>query len=425
MALVLAGCADPAGDDSADTEVGGSSGTGPAASETEGKPGSGEQDGTASTGPRDEESTGSDGGGSDGPEGTDDGSDDSTGEPMDDTIGVFVATGSVSRRIVSLDDGLSWTHDQTDDPDVTCAANNMGPNPNCFEGTYTARGVAFDSGRFLVTYDWSTEPNRTNSVRVSDDAITWDIVFEPGGFGGIAAGDGVVVLAGPSGTDYVMRSEDGGTSWTQHDNGYADIGGWSNIRRTDFVPGSGGVFILGGDGNGFDSTVHVVTSPDGMVWSAPDDIPDQCPSGFRLRGGFGSVGDRLVIVGPDGRTCHSDDAGATWMLSDTVPGMITSHDAVLVDDGIELWTADTRVRTEDGVTWQTEPLSGDSVNVGPVARDPDTGTYVGVTSGYLNGYAGQQFFRSEDGLTWEILAADVAPTGHPILAIEHGRIAIR
>ena len=132
----------------------------------------------------------------------------------------------------------------------------MGPNPNCFEGTYTARGVAFDSGRFFVTYDWSTEPNRTNSVRVSDDAITWDIAFEPGGFGGIAAGNGVVVLAGPSGTDYVMRSEDGGASWTAHDNGYADIGGWSNIRRTDFVPGSGGVFILGGDGNGL-SLIHI------------------------------------------------------------------------------------------------------------------------------------------------------------------------
>jgi len=50
-------------------------------------------------------------------------------------------------------------------------------------------------------------------------------------------------------------------------------------------------------------------------------------------------------------------------------------------------------------------------------------TYVGVTSGYLNGYGGQAFYRSSDGLTWEVLAPDVAPTGHPILAIEHGRIA--
>lgn len=343
----------------------------------------------------------------------------STGEVQPPTEAVFVATGSVGRTIISTDDGLTWTEDQSDDPDVTCAANNAGPNPNCFEGTYTARGIAFDEGAFFVTYDWAREPDRSNTVRRSDDGVSWDVVLEPGGFGGIAAGNGIVVLAGPSGSDYVLWSDDHGASWNETPNG---LGHWTNVRQAEFVPGSGGVFILGGDGNGFETTARVVTSLDGSTWRVPEQIPEACPSGFRLTGGFGSVGDRLVIVGPGGDTCHSDDAGLTWALSDDVGESVRSHDLVQRDDRLELWTANARHTTEDGTTWTSEPLTGDEVSVGPVARDPESGTYVAVTSGYLNSYDDQHFYRSPDGLAWTQLPVGDTVRSHPILGIQHGRV---
>ncbi len=350
----------------------------------------------------------------------------STGEPQGSsdageapTRSLFVATGSVGRTIISADDGWTWTEDRSDDPDVVCAANNAGPNPNCFEGTFTARGIAFEGGAFFTTYDWAREPERSNTVRRSTDGVSWTVVNDPGGFGGIAAGNGTVVLAGPSGTDYVLYSDDLGESWTQVDSGY---GTWANVRQAKFVPGAEGVFILGGDGNGFDDGPKVITSLDGATWRVPEAMPTACPSGFRLSGGFGSVGDRLVLVGPDGSACHSDDAGLTWATSDAIGESVRSHDLVQTAAGLELWTRDAKVTTADGVIWSFETLSGDDVSVGPVARDPDTGTYVAVTSGYLNGYADQHFYRSPDGIEWTQLAAEDTVQSHPLLAIQHGRV---
>ena len=145
-----------------------------------------------------------------------------------------------------------------------------------------------------------------------------------------------------------------------------------------------------------------------------------CPSGFRLTGGFGSVGDRLVIVGPDGRACHSDDAGLTWALSDAIGESVRSHDLVQGEVGLELWTSGARHTTLDGMSWTSEPLAGDAASIGPVARDPDTGTYVAVTSGYLNGYDAQHFYRSADGLSWSELPAQDTVQSHPLLGIQHG-----
>src|SRR4051794_40512469 len=100
-----------------------------------------------------------------------------------------------------------------------------------------------------------------------------------------------------------------GITWGKVPNGY---GNWANFRHVGFVQAKGGRFIFAGDGNGFDTSAHVVVSADGATWKVPTTIPAECPMGFRLVGGFGAVGDRMLMVGPNGKTCRSDDGGDTW-----------------------------------------------------------------------------------------------------------------
>ncbi|MBL8954563.1 MAG: hypothetical protein JNK82_27535, partial [Myxococcaceae bacterium] len=236
------------------------------------------------------------------------------------TLGVFVATGSVGRTIASFDDGRTWESNREDQGGEICTSS--APPNTCYEGNKTARGVTFFGGHFFVTFDWSQQSGRSNSVRRSSDGRTWTPTLTPGGFGGIAAGAGAVVLAGPSGTTYMLRSTDLGATWQQVQNGYSS---WVNFRHAAFVQALGGRFIVGGDGNGF-STHRVVTSRDGASWSIPTTMPAACPTALRLNAGFGSVGDRIVMVGSDGAACRSDDGGLTWQVMPALGRNVTSHD---------------------------------------------------------------------------------------------------
>ncbi|MDQ3037585.1 MAG: hypothetical protein M3Y87_34640, partial [Myxococcota bacterium] len=329
-------------------------------------------------------------------------------------------TGSVGRTIASFDDGLSWEADRADAAGVICTVTRRDDDPDayCFEGDRVARGVAFLDAHFFTTHAWAREAGRTNAVHRSDDARDWDVVLEPGGFGGIAAGNGAVVLAGPSGTTYMMRSTDLGATWDRVDNGY---GTWTNWRRAWFTPAHGGLFVFAADGNGFDAAHRVAYSADGAGWSLPTSMPDACPTNLRYFGGLGTIGDRIVLVAPSGAVCRSDDGARTWRVGASIP-TVRSHDVVSTGDAIHAWTSDQVLTTEDGETWTARPLSPRGVSIGPVAYSPDTRTFVAVTSGYLNGYDRQRFYRSADGATWEELPADRYVASHPIVSIAYGRI---
>ena len=333
------------------------------------------------------------------------------------TIGVFVATGAVGRRVVSFDDGHTWGVDLSGSSDEVCSSDQ--PVNLCFEGRHASRGGAFGDGFFYATYGWTREAGRANRVLRSADGSEWESVLEPGGFGGVAAGNGVVVLAGVSGSRTIHVSDDHGESWETVDNG---LGTWVNIRSADFLPSAGGLFVLGGDGNGFEAH-HAIVSEDGRAWRTPESIPAACPTNFRLYGGFGFIGDRVVMVGRDGANCYSDDSGRTWRRGETIGPEVRSQGLVSTGDGeILAWSTDRVHRTADGVEWTSDPLTPPGVSIGAVARNPRTGTFVAVTSGYRNGYASQQFYRSADGRAWELLEPDAFPQGHPIVELDFGTI---
>ncbi|MBL8952147.1 MAG: hypothetical protein JNK82_15300, partial [Myxococcaceae bacterium] len=78
--------------------------------------------------------------------------------------------------------------------------------------------------------------------------------------------------------------------------------------------------------------------------------------------------------------------------------------------------------SDDGLSWHERALTPTGVSIGGVAFSPDTGTFVGVTAGYFNGYAAQRFYRSQDGIAWEQLPTSATVQSHPILGISWGRI---
>lgn len=334
-------------------------------------------------------------------------------------IGVFVATGLVGRTTASFDDGQSWEANTSDDDSFVCTPT---PASVCFEGNRTARGVAYLNGYFFVTFGWSRESGRSNSVRRSANGRNWTPVLTPGGFGGIAAGRGAVVLAGPSGSKYMMRNTNNGTGmWTQEPNGFGD---WVNFRHVAFVRALGGRFIFGGDGNGFEAN-RIVYSLDGTSWQKPTMVPAACPSNFRLFGGFGSVGNRIIMMGGDsqGSACTSDNGGGTWQTMPSIGAKVSSHDLISTANRVYVWSSNKVHWTENGMTWSSQNLTPAGVSIGSVAYSPDTGTFVAVTSGYFNGYANQRFYRSANGINWTELPANKYVKSHHIMGIAYGRIA--
>jgi hypothetical protein len=50
----------------------------------------------------------------------------------------------------------------------------------------------------------------------------------------------------------------------------------------------------------------------------------------------------------------------------------------------------------------------------------DEGTIVGVSGGWNQHYDAQVFYRSEDGVHWEVLPGDAYTGGHPIKVVAFG-----
>jgi hypothetical protein len=76
-------------------------------------------------------------------------------------------------------------------------------------------------------------------------------------------------------------------------------------------------------------------------------------------------------------------------------------------------------RSADGLTWTKQKVTPGNISIGPVARAPN-GTFVAANDGWLVWYEKQQFFRSTDGVTWEVLDKSKFKGSHPINFIRSG-----
>src|SRR5690606_12804516 len=119
--------------------------------------------------------------------------------------------------------------------------------------------------------------------------------------------------------------------------------------------------------------------------------------------------------------CASSDGGVTFEQS-SIGGNADSH---LVWSGTHFFVygGGNAYTSPDGVEWTSQPMDP-PFNVGPVAVGPK-GTFVAVNGGWGESvwYAGQQFYRSEDGVRFEALPPGSFTGGHPLRTLASGSVS--
>jgi hypothetical protein len=398
-----------------------------------GSGGSSEGDGSG-PGPGD----GTEGSSGGGPDPDDDGgssSDDgSTGEPADGLVGVFVAQGSMGRTTISCDDGLTWIHDRAYDVegspevcevaapvecwgtpcsrwDANAGACEAQDSCDCDHHPGADKGIAYGHGLFAATWGWGPP----GAIKTSGDAMQWTAVVEPTTFAGMAFGSGTFVAI-----DRSPRISSDGVTWV--DGGDADFRNeageviW-NARDVGFADAGAGVFVAGASsGNGQDL---MVSFDQGQSWTRPGGSW-ACGGDFE---GVAGSGESIVVVFGD-RACRSGDGGGSFSPIDLPGGAGVVHDG----EQFVAWTNSQRWTSPDGASWSATDLvieglpQGHGFELGPIARSGETGTYVSVRGGWQTWYEAQDFYRSEDGVTWQVLPAGSFAASHRVRHIAYGRV---
>ncbi|MCA9683610.1 MAG: hypothetical protein KC457_15520, partial [Myxococcales bacterium] len=349
-------------------------------------------------------------------------------------VPVFVAQGKFGRSTMSCDDGLSWIHDRAYDQEgsaeacdtvqsVACFAGpcsfwnvdgqscEMQPSCDCDHNPGASTGLAFGQGRFVAAWGWGPK----GALKHSSDAVEWLVGHADTTQAGVAFGNGTFVAG-----ERTPRISSDGISWV--DGGEADFRNendeiiW-NARTMGFAPVSGGVFVAGASsGNGSDL---MISADAGQSWTRPANSW-ACGGGFR---GVAGGNDAIVVVFDD-KACRSVDGGASFDLVELAGGR-----ALAFDGGqFVSWTDGARWTSTDGASWTSTPLEvtglpqGHNFALGPVARSGETGTYVSVREGWQIWYEQQDFYRSDDGVSWEVLPAGSFVGSHPITHVAYGRL---
>lgn len=311
-----------------------------------------------------------------------------------DGVPMFVAQGHMGRTLISCDDGRSWVADMSNDDTVRC----FDPY-DCDHDAGAGRGVTWGDGTFLVTFGWGTP----GGLFASRDGVAWEPVLEGTTFSGVAFGGGIFL----AGSTQPQVSIDGGATWQPSESPNFQA---SHVRRVGYVPHEDGRFLLVGDS-------AISMSSNGTSWTTPTTLPEGCGTEVQTTGGIAYGNGTILVLGRDGQACSSSDGGATFE-SHQLGTQVSSH-LVFDGDAFLVWSQGTRWSSEDGVSWSSDSTEPAGLQLGPVAIG-DTGTIVGVRGGWQVWYEEQEFYRSTDGIQWEVLPPDSFSGGHPIRAITYG-----
>ncbi len=316
---------------------------------------------------------------------------------------MFVAQGHLGRTTLSCDGGHSWVADQSNDDAARCwePPNSL---PDCDHDPGAGRGIAHGEGWFVATYGWGPP----GGVERSRDGVTWETVISGTTFGGVAH-DGASTFVAAGNTP--QRSTDGGATWTELP--YAGLS--YPIRRFGYVPHDGGRWIIVADGNG--GREIAVSSDAGDSWTFPE-IPAGCGAAVQTDGGIAYGNGVIVIVGGDGVACRSTDGGDSWTTT-SFAGSISSH-LLWTGSQFVVWSPGQLHASSDGESWTSTDITP-ALTIGPAAVSDD-GVFVAVRGGWQVWYEDQAFYRSEDGISWEVLAPGSFAGSHPIRDIAFGHV---
>ncbi len=321
-----------------------------------------------------------------------------------DRIPVFIATGHMQRTVMSCDGGQTWRADQSADDEARCWTTESDPHyVECDHNPGAARGITFTGTAFVATFGWGPPGGIYRSL----DGVMWTPSVTGTTFGGVEAGAGRVVAMSA-----VPRvSNDDGVSFTSSDV-YID----QQARRTGFAAYGAGRFLMVGDGE------ISLSSDVGTSWWSPDVWPSGCGDNIQTQGGVAYGDGVILVVGGNGLACRSRDGGATWTTRDIGTSNVDSQ-LVWTGTHFRVWSAGIAYASPDGDAWSSTPTVPAGVSIGPVAYDAEHGIYAAVSGGWNEWYDAQRFYRSVDGITWQVLAASDAPRGHPMRNMVFGYAA--
>jgi len=322
------------------------------------------------------------------------------GPPPMGAVPAFIAQGQQGRMVISCDDGRTWPIDRSNDDGVRC-----GEGTDCDHDPGAAQGLAYGDGRWMRTFGWGPP----GAVARSRNGVDWVNVTEETTFAGVAFGRGTWVL----GSRKPAWSDDDGDRWTHVDDPVLSI--W-NARQTGYAehgPDGGRFLVFGSSGGDADLAV---SDDAGRTWWNPDVRPAGCSQSQNAA--IASGGGVILLYAGDATVCRSEDGGRTWAMVD-LPG---DGDSTALWNGSEfrIYAGPTVYRSPDGAAWTSSEVSPD-IDIGPVAVS-DAGTYVGVRAGWRKWYESQEWYRSDDGLTWDVLPESAAHRGHPIRYITFGYV---
>jgi hypothetical protein len=318
-------------------------------------------------------------------------------------VPLFIAQGKLGRTTVSCDDGKTWIADRSEVPAGRCWDNTAGANNiECDHNLWSSTGLVEAGGYVFATYGWGYP----GVLRRTADGIQWEDVLPGHTFAGLAAGNGRVMAN--ERTPYTSTADGAAGSWTaQGDVGSAQ---W-NVRQVGFVPAAGqapGRFVISLESSAGDV---VFSDDDGAHWTRATTLPSTCGrqvSSIRAANGL------VLLFQNDGSICRSADRGVTWTWQKVADGF--SSPGMVAGGELWVWNGATRWRSTDALTWVSEAGTPADITIGPVARAAN-GTLVSVRGGWDVWYAKQRFYRSTDGLHWEVLPLSAFVQGHPITAL--------
>ena len=329
-----------------------------------------------------------------------------SGPPPAGTVPAFVAQGHVGRTMVSCDDGRSWVGNRSNDNALICFGYNGAPFVDCDHRADTGRGITFGDGWFFATFGWGAQ----GSVRRSSDGFTWQTVLSGTSFGGLAFGNGRLLGGSPN----AKYSDDNGQNWQDTTDTHLSI---YNVRRTGFVPVNGGRFLMTGWDPGTPKTTDTSVSNDGIAWRDVSSIPTDCEIGG-FAGGF-AAGNGVIVMAGDNGACRSTDGGETWQSTLSFSG--AESQLVWTGSQFWLWSPGFRHHSTNGLNWTATAIQPSNAAIGAVARS-DNGTLVAANKGWNLYYDNQQFYRSTDGINWELLASNKFTKSHPISRMTFGYV---
>ncbi|MDB5389329.1 MAG: hypothetical protein JWM11_4975 [Planctomycetaceae bacterium] len=330
----------------------------------------------------------------------------------EEKIDVFLAAGKLGRTVMSIDDGVSWIHDKSDDDSARCWCEKSDPHyVECDHDPRSFTGLAASAdGWFYTQYGWGYP----GTVRRSRNFIDWEVVRKDVWGGGLAVSANVVVSLS---NGRRWRSVDHGITWTEVSDSL-DWGGHPFVKNVGDT-----LFAVGREDRQFK-----ISKDAGESWRLLPDVNAGWSDSIVVGNGIlVSMGTRrLKDQPPVACTARSSDGGMTWSGQELLPGKTWAANVVFNGNEFVNWADGQRYHSLDGIKWTATPMTTGSLNPkhwsANVALNPSTGTYVAILNVWGNFYEKQKAYRSKDGISWRELDAEHFKGGHPLGRIILSRI---